>query len=226
VPTLTLDDVAPGAASTAFQLVHAPEARVAALARAALKLGARDFGLIGPDSAAGKRLREAFRREVVAAGGRVTADASYPPGATSFGAVLAAFKKAPPQAVFVADGADRLELVAPALAAADLWPAPWGTPRPAASAGKPRPRTVLLLSTANDLSPAAAERRALRPGRCWPRASTPTRPTRRRGLVDAYRAAYGQSRTRPRRVHGVNRRRATAGARTRADVLRSSRPAP
>ena len=80
VPTLALDDTAPGAASTAFQLIHAPEARVASLVRAALKLGARDFGMVGPDSAAGKRLREAFRREVTAGGGRVTADASYPPG--------------------------------------------------------------------------------------------------------------------------------------------------
>ena len=82
VPTLALDDAPPGATSTAFQLIHAPEARVAALARAALKLGARDFAMLGPDSAAGKRLREAFRREVAAAGGRVTGDASYAPGAT------------------------------------------------------------------------------------------------------------------------------------------------
>ena len=68
MPTLALDDAAPGATSTAFQLIHAPEARVAALARAALKLGARDFAMLGPDSAAGKRLREAFRREVTAGG--------------------------------------------------------------------------------------------------------------------------------------------------------------
>ena len=85
VPTLALDDSPPGATSTAFQLIHAPEARVAALARAALKLGARDFAMLGPDSAAGKRLREAFRREVTGAGGRITGDASYAPGATSFG---------------------------------------------------------------------------------------------------------------------------------------------
>jgi ABC-type branched-subunit amino acid transport system substrate-binding protein len=227
VPTLTLDDAAPGAASTAFQLVHAPEARVAALARAALKLGARDFGLIGPDSAAGKRLREAFRREVVAGGGRVTADASYPPGATSFGAVLAAFKKAPPQAVFVADGADRLELVAPALAAADLWPAPWGTPRPAVSPGKPRPRTVLLLSTANDLSPRllqAAGRYVqgalLAPG-FYPAAGD----ERARAFVEGYHAAYGADphATEAYAFDGVNvfRTVTAAGARTRADVLKA-----
>src|SRR5206468_8521660 len=70
IPLLVLDDSPPGALSTAFQLIHAPEARVAELARRALKLGARDFALIGPDSAAGKRLRDAFRREVLAGGGR------------------------------------------------------------------------------------------------------------------------------------------------------------
>src|SRR6185436_8385911 len=140
VPMLALDDTAPGPTSTAFQLIHGPEARVAALARAALKLGARDFAMLGPDSVAGKRLRDAFRRDVTAGGGRITGDASYAPGATSFGPVVAAIKKVPPQVVFIADGADRLELIAPALAAADLWPAPWGAPRAAAAPGKPRPR--------------------------------------------------------------------------------------
>ena len=227
VPTLALDDVAPGAASTAFQLVHAPEARVAALARAALKLGARDFGVVGPDSAGGKRLREAFRREITAGGGRVTAEASYPPGATSFGAVLAAFRKAPPQAVFVADGADRLELIAPALAAADLWPAPWGTPRPATVPGKPRPRTVLLLSTANDLSPhllQAAGRYVqgalLAPG-FYPAADD----ERARAFVESYRTAYGADphATEAYAFDGVNALRTVtaAGARTRADVLKA-----
>ena len=153
VPTLALDDAPPGAASTAYQLVHAPEARVAALARAALKLGARDFAMLGPDSAAGKRLRDAFRREVAAGGGRITGDASYPPGATSFGVGGDRDQEDPPQAVFVADGADRLELIAPALAVADLWPAPWGAPRPAAVPGKPKTRNVLLLSTATELGP-------------------------------------------------------------------------
>src|SRR4029077_6858995 len=84
VPTLALDYAAPGATSTAFQLIRAPDARVAALARAALKLGARDFAMLGPDSAAGKRLREAFRREVTAGGGRRAAGASAPPCATYF----------------------------------------------------------------------------------------------------------------------------------------------
>ena len=227
MPTLALDDAPPGAASTAFQLIHAPEARVAALARAALKLGARDFAMLGPDSAAGKRLREAFRREVTAAGGRVTGDASYPPGATSFGAVVAAIKKAPPQAVFVADGADRLELIAPALAAADLWPAPWGAPRPAAAPGKPRPRNVLLLSTADELSPRLLQNagRYVQGALLAPGFYAAAGDARARAFVEAYRAAYGQDphATEAYAFDGVNAFRAVtaAGARTRADVLRA-----
>lgn len=226
VPTLALDDAPPGAASTAFQLIHAPEARVAALARAALKLGARDFAMLGPDSATGKRLREAFRREVTAAGGRITGDASYAPGATSFGQVVAAAnKKTPPQVVFVADGADRLELIAPALAAADLWPAPWGAPRPAAAPGKPRPHTVLLLSTAGELSPRLLQNagRYVQGALLAPGFYADGGDARARAFVEAYRAAYGAEphATEAYAFDGANAFRTVtaAGARTRAEVL-------
>ena len=227
VPTLALDDAPPGAATTAFQLVHSPEARVAALARAALKLGARDFAMLGPDSAAGKRLRDAFRREVAAGGGKITGDASYPPGATSFGAVVAAIKKTPPQVVFVADGADRLELIAPALAVADLWPAPWGAPRQPAASGKPRTRNVLLLSTAAELGPRLLQNagRYVQGAMLSPGFYADAGDARARGFVDAYRAAYGQDphATEAYAFDGAAAFRSVtaAGARTRAEVLRA-----
>jgi branched-chain amino acid transport system substrate-binding protein len=225
VPLLSLDDAAPGAATTAFQLVHAPEARVAELARRALALGARDFAILGPDSAAGKRLRDAFRQAVTAGGGRVLAEATYLPGATSFQAAIALVKKTPPQAVFVADGADRLELIAPALAFADLWAAPWGK-RPVSEPGKPRVHNVLLLATANDLSPRLLQNAGryvqgalLAPG-FYADGAEPSA----KAFVDAYRAAYGQE---PRATEayaydGVNAlRAAAAGAHARPDVLRA-----
>jgi ABC-type branched-subunit amino acid transport system substrate-binding protein len=225
VPTLALEDSPPGATSTAFQLIHAPEARVAALARAALKLGARDFAMLGPDSAAGKRLREAFRREVTGAGGRITGDASYAAGATSFGTVVATIKRTPPQVVFVADGADRLELIAPALAAADLWPAPWGAPRAAAAPGQPRPRNVLLLSTAAELSPRLLQNagRYVQGALLAPGFYAAAGDTRARAFVEAYRAAYGTDphATEAYAYDGAAAFRAVtaAGARTRGDVL-------
>ncbi|HVU53362.1 MAG TPA: penicillin-binding protein activator, partial [Polyangia bacterium] len=222
IPVLSLDDVAPGGATSGFQLVHAPEARVAELARRALALGARDFAILGPDSASGKRLRDAFRQAVTAGGGRVSAEATYPPGATAFTAPIAALKKGTPQAIFVADGAERLELVAPALAFADLWPAPWGK-RP--EAGKRGARNVLLLATANDLTPRLLQSAGryvqgalLAPG-FYADAGDPAA----RSFVEAYRAAYGQEphATEAYAYDGVNALRAAAASgRSRADVLR------
>ncbi|HVR61748.1 MAG TPA: penicillin-binding protein activator [Polyangia bacterium] len=227
LPLLTLDDSVPGAGTTAFQLVHAPEARVAELARRALRLGARDVAILGPDSAFGKRMREAFRRELLAGGGRVTAEATYVAGATSFVTAVAAIKKIPPQAIFVADSADRLELIAPALAVADLWPQPWGKPRPPPEPGKPRVRNVLLLSTANDLSPRLLQNagRYVQGALLAPGFFADDADPRSRAFVEAYRAAYGQDphATEAYAYDGVAvLRAATArGARTRADLLRA-----
>ncbi|MEP6654417.1 MAG: penicillin-binding protein activator, partial [Myxococcales bacterium] len=135
IPLLALEDAAPGALTTAFQLVHAPDARAVALARQALKLGVRRFAILGPDSAAGKRLREAFRKAVTDGGGAVVAESSYVAGATSFASVLGPLKKGGAQAIFVPDSAERLPLIAPALAVADLWPQPWSKARAAGSGG-------------------------------------------------------------------------------------------
>jgi ABC-type branched-subunit amino acid transport system substrate-binding protein len=157
VPVLLIDEQAPGAASTAFQILHPPEMRAAELARRALALGARRFGVLAPDSAAGRQLGAAFSRAVATGGGRVVAEVSYPAGATAFTAQAAQLRKAPLEAVFIPDDARRLELIAPALAAGDLWSQPWGAPAPAREpnrpAGQPARRNVLLLSTAVGLGP-------------------------------------------------------------------------
>jgi branched-chain amino acid transport system substrate-binding protein len=224
LPLLVLDSGPGRALGSTFYLVHNASARARALAETALRAGAREFAIIGPDTAAGKALRGAFKSDVVAGGGRVTADVSYPPGATSFTGAVAAIKKSGPQVVFVADGADRLELIAPALAAADLWAAPFGAPRPAGIPGKPRPRNILLLSTAADLSPRLLQSAGryvqgtlLAPG-FYAGAADP----RARSFVDAYHAAYGQDphATEAYAYDAVNAIRAAvaAGARTRADL--------
>ena len=122
---------------------------------------------------------------------------------------MTAIKKTPPQVVFVADGADRLELIAPALAVADLWPAPWGAPRPPAVPGKPRARNVLLLSTATELGPRLLQNagRYVQGALLSPGFYADAGDTRARAFVDAYRAAYGQDPTRPRRTRSTARRR-------------------
>jgi ABC-type branched-subunit amino acid transport system substrate-binding protein len=227
VPTLDLDDGPGVLGSPTFQLVHTPASRAAALVRAALKLGVREFATIGPDSEAGQALRRAFKSELAKGEGHLDADVSYPPGSTSFTSVVAAVKKTRAQAIFVADSADRLELIAPALAAADLWPAPWGKRPSPAAPGRPRVRNLLLLSTANGLSPRLLQSAGryvqgalLSPG-FFPAAGD----ARAGAFVDAYRATFGRDphATEAYAFDGVNLLRAVtgAGARTRADVLKA-----
>jgi branched-chain amino acid transport system substrate-binding protein len=156
VPVLLIDESAPGPASTAFQVLHPPELRAAELARRALALGAKRFAVLAPETPAGRRLADAFTRAMGAGGGRVEAQARYAPGASNFTATVNQIKRAAFEAVFVADDARRLELLAPALAAGDLWPTPWasrGAPSAPRPPGTPPRRDVLLLSTAVGLGP-------------------------------------------------------------------------
>jgi len=194
LPLTVLDDKAPGPTSTAFQMLHAPEARAHALARQALALGVRQFALLGPDNALGKRLREAFREEIQAGGGRITSEATYLQGATSFGPALGALKRTPPEAVFVADGAEKLELVAPALAFADLWATPWAQMRGAKRDKKPKTKGVLLLSTAHELSPKLLQNagRYVQGALLCPGFYASETDARAQAFVTAYRSAYGQ----------------------------------
>jgi ABC-type branched-subunit amino acid transport system substrate-binding protein len=155
LPLLLLDERATGAGSSAFAVLHSSEARAAALARAALGLGARRFAILGPDNAAGKRLAAAYRAAVVAGGGTVTGHVTYQPTATSFSAEVATLRRLPFDAVFIPDDASRLELIAPALAVADLWPR---SPRQFVNGARESTvsitgrREALLLSTAIGLS--------------------------------------------------------------------------
>ena len=229
IPLLTLDDQPPGALSTGFQLVHAPEARVAELARRALKLGVREVAILGPDSASGKRLRDAFRKQIVAGGGKVTVEVTYVAGVNTFSTAVAALKKASFQAVLVPDSADRLELIAPALAFADLWPQPWTGRQKGGGGGQAwkSPRRVLLLSTANDLSPRLIQNagRYVQGALLSPGFFADEDDDRSRAFVEAYRAAYGQD---PHAAEayaydGVRLLRGATetGARTRSEVLKA-----
>ena len=149
VPVLLLDGSNPAPASSAFQVLHSPEARAAELARRALGLGVRRFAILHPEGESGGRLADAFAAAVASGGGRVTARAGYAPQSSAFTAPVKRIARAPFEAVFVPDSAQRLELVAPALAVADLWPAPAAAAK-SQSGGK---RNVLLLSTAVGLGP-------------------------------------------------------------------------
>jgi hypothetical protein len=134
---------------------------------------------------------------------------------------VAQLKRARFEAVFVPDAAERIALIAPALAVADLWPQPWVKPVPGAarppsrrttraarrrardSGEKPGPGDgddaepavpVLLLSTANDLSGKLLEQagRYVQGALLCPGFYAAVGNPTARSFAEAYRLAYGR----------------------------------
>jgi ABC-type branched-subunit amino acid transport system substrate-binding protein len=227
VPFLVLEDQSPGRQTTAFQLIHGPDARAAELARRALGAGARTFAILGPDSPAGQRHAQAFERAVTAGGGRITVHATYMAGASSFAPAVAQLRKASFDALFIPDDADRLELVAPALAVADLWSRPLGAAkRPPPAPGAPKRKEIFLLSTAVGLSKRLVKNagRYVQGALLSPGFFASGDDPRSTSFINRFRQLYNQdpSATDAYGFDGVRLLRATVerGARTRADVLR------
>jgi ABC-type branched-subunit amino acid transport system substrate-binding protein len=127
--------------------VHDPSARVRALIVRAKAQGGTGAAVLYPDNAYGRRMRDLFVQEAQRANLPVAGQASYESNATAFGQPIKELRLRRWDVLFVPDLASRLELIAPALAAADLWPTMPGAPKQA------KIRNITLISTAEDLSP-------------------------------------------------------------------------
>jgi len=228
VPLVLLDERAGPGQTTAFPVIHSAEARAVALARRALALGARRFAILAPDNASGKRLTAAFRRAVEQGAGTITGQLTYPPNATSFANEVAELRRAAFDALFVPDDANRLELLAPALAVADIWPR---SPRLAFSSARSVPtsgpgrRENLLLSTALGVSSKFlhAVGRYVQGAMLCP-GFYPSDDARSASFVSRFRGLYGAMPTAT-DAYGYDalfllRGAVERGAKTRADVLR------
>ena len=148
LPLVTLAPRSQGDAGArhVFYVVHSAEDRARMLARHATQQGVRDFAIFGPRNGYGRAVGRAFREEVERLGGQVTVQADYAADARSFVEDVKKLR-GPWEAVFIPDQARRLELIAPALAAANFISTP-------IEARPPRHgRKVLLLSTAESLAP-------------------------------------------------------------------------
>ncbi|MBK9070007.1 MAG: penicillin-binding protein activator [Myxococcales bacterium] len=99
-----------------FFVVHSATARARALARYAQQRGLRGAVVLAVDSGYGKAVSAAFVAEAKTLGLKTTLF-SYDSKATNFGAVVAKVAKGT-SCIFIADSAPRIELIAPALAAA------------------------------------------------------------------------------------------------------------
>jgi ABC-type branched-subunit amino acid transport system substrate-binding protein len=129
-----------------FHIMQSAEDRARALARHAAAQGVERFAILGPDSGYGRAVSEAFADEVRRRGGTVVGRATYAQNATSFGPAIKELRGSF-DAVFVPEQATRLELIAPALAAADLVALPVAARAPRVG------KKILLLSTAEFLDP-------------------------------------------------------------------------
>jgi len=116
-------------------------ALLAAARRTAPQL--RRLAVLAPLGAAADEMIAALARDGV----EIVAQPRYASGARQFGDAVAPLVAAKPDAVLVADTAEQLALIAPALAAAGLWPLPGGPPPRSGGRG------VVLLATAEGASP-------------------------------------------------------------------------
>jgi branched-chain amino acid transport system substrate-binding protein len=170
-----------------FHMRHSAEARARVLAQRALGKGVKAFAILAPDSNYGKLLTTAFSDEITKGGGVIALVHTYPKDTKSFGS-FAKKLEGKFDGVFVPEDADKLGLIAPALAAAGKVPKPVGTKK--VQGGKP----ILLLSTAEGLTGqfvADAARNAegalLAPG-YYP----DDQDAAQRAFVDRFIAAYGR----------------------------------
>jgi ABC-type branched-subunit amino acid transport system substrate-binding protein len=131
-----------GGGTYVFHVMHSAEARARALVRRAARLGIKRFAVLRPETGYGTAVTRAFRAEVAAVGGEIVVDRGYPADTRSFAAIAKKLSGGW-QAVFVPDQADRLELIAPALAAAGFIARPAGWKKKV-----PGGRAVVLMSTA------------------------------------------------------------------------------
>jgi ABC-type branched-subunit amino acid transport system substrate-binding protein len=173
-----------------FHIRHSAEARARMLAQRAIDKGVKKFLVLSPDSKYGKAVSAAFADSVTKAGGQIVKTVEYKKDAVSFASTVKGLGDEW-QAVFVPDTAEKLGLIAPALAAAGMIAKPPGEKGNKKSLGG---RPIVLLSTAEDLTSsylAAAGRHSegafLAPG-FYPDDADPTA----KPFIDRFFAAYGR----------------------------------
>jgi ABC-type branched-subunit amino acid transport system substrate-binding protein len=177
-----------------YHIRHSAEARARVLAQRALEKGVKTFIVLSPDSKYGQAVTAAFAEAVAKGGGQIVKTVEYKKDAVSFASTVKGLGN-DFQAVFVPDTAEKLGLIAPALAAAGLVAKPAGTKASKKGSKKTiAERPILLLSTAEDLTSsylAAAGRHSegafLAPG-FYPDDADPTA----KPFIDRFFAAYGR----------------------------------
>ena len=164
------------------------DARARALARLAVKQGARSVAVLAPDSAYGRNMAAAFVDEARKQGARIVADVRYPEASTTFIEPVRRVQQGSPEALFVPAPASQLQLIAPQLASSGVTRLPGVKPvgkLAAALRHRRRPQRQVPRSRPPSTSKA----------RSWRRSSSPTSDEpRAAAFVERYRPPTTRSR--------------------------------
>jgi len=184
-PNADLTEIGP----MVHRMFMSPRGETDALVRAAAARGATRFAVLHPESGFGTAMADAFAESVAAAGAELVVRRAYDSAATAFGSDAAALHDEDFDALFIADAANRVALLAPALASTGLWSTAGG----GASSGDRRSVTMLFPSVAFSESLARSTGRyldgALFSAPYW----APVATGRGREFTDAFQERFGLS---------------------------------
>jgi ABC-type branched-subunit amino acid transport system substrate-binding protein len=180
---LALDDARRG--ELVYKLIRPRAAGPTALARLAVKSGARTVAVLAPESAYGRQMAQSFAEAARAAGAKLVADLRYAEAATTFVEPVKKLQAAAPDALFVPAPAAQLALIAPQLASTGLT---------RMVNVKPTGKQTQLYATADGISERflAQTAKYLQGAVLAPLFYPDLGDPRAAAFVDKYRAAYGE----------------------------------
>lgn len=133
----------------AFRMLAEPREQADALVRAAQRRGAKKFVLLHPDNGFGQAMAGAFAQALSARSARLVSSIAYSATASSFVREAEQLERLDFDAVVLLDGASKIALLAPTLAAKGLWSVAPGT-------APPEGRSVLYVIPAAGFDPSLA----------------------------------------------------------------------
>jgi branched-chain amino acid transport system substrate-binding protein len=166
-------------------MVRTRASSATAMAKLAVKSGAKSVAVLAPDSAYGRQMAQAFIDAARAAGARVVADVRYPDTTTTFVEPVKKLLAALPDALFVPAGASQLALIAPQLTSSGLTRMP---------GVKPTGKLAALYATADGLNEKflASTAKYLQGAVLAPVFYPGQNEPRLRSFVERYRQSYGE----------------------------------
>ncbi len=130
VITLSADASLTERSPVAFRMLAEPREEAESLVRAAQKRGAKKFVLLHPDNGFGQAMNGAFSDALAKRNARLVTSIAYPAAASSFVKEVDQLEKLDFDTLVLLDGASKIALIAPTLAAKGLWSVAPGTAPP------------------------------------------------------------------------------------------------